>query len=155
MWWHKVVRDMYTLFWWEMRLLLINKKVENKNVNPILACSCQQYRFWMAFTVLFHHYPTMKKKNTSKIILKKWYILAGSLRFISRPLTSTISLRLHRAMRESDFMLLLFLNIFCVRGKGQISENMTPAGSAKHITKTAFAFISPTSSFTRHTSFFS
>lgn len=31
-------------FFYEMRILFINKKVENKNVNPILACSCQQYR---------------------------------------------------------------------------------------------------------------
>lgn len=33
---------------------------------------------------------------------------------------SAISLRLHRAMWEYDFVLLLSLNIFCVRGKGQI-----------------------------------
>lgn len=33
---------------------------------------------------------------------------------------SAISLRLHRATWESDFVLLLFLNIFCVCGKGQI-----------------------------------
>lgn len=32
------------IFFYEIRILFINKKVENKNVNPILACSCQQYR---------------------------------------------------------------------------------------------------------------
>lgn len=110
----KVVWDMYTLFWWEMRLLFINKKVENKNVNPILACSCQQYRFWMAFTLLFHHYPTMKKnsKNYIKEMIYLGWFLAVHLQTTHM---SAISLRLHRAMRESDFMLLLFLNIFlCV-----------------------------------------
>lgn len=59
----------------------------------------------------------------------------------------SVRIRLHVAV--------IFKIFFCVRGRGQIFENMTPAGSAKHIKKTAFAFISPSSRLTRHTSFFS
>lgn len=51
-----------------MRDLLINKKVENKSVNPLLAWSCQKYGLEMALSLVFHHYPRVKKETTVK-----WY----------------------------------------------------------------------------------
>lgn len=95
-----------------------------------MGCSCQQYRLSMALTLPFHHYPRVKKETTVKWYWRNYIFMPCSLWFISRQLAcleiahllfhwSAIS-PLHRAMWESDFMLLLFLNSFCVCGKGQI-----------------------------------
>lgn len=49
-----------------MGILLVNKKVENENVNPILAWSCQKHELEMVLSLTLHHYPRMKKETTVK-----------------------------------------------------------------------------------------
>lgn len=49
-----------------MRFFLKNKKVENKNANPILAWSCQKDGLEMALSP-FHHYPRLKKETTVEL----------------------------------------------------------------------------------------
>lgn len=49
----------------------------------------------------------------------------------------------------------IIFKYFCVCGKGQILKISLQLGLLSTLKKNAFAFISPLSNFTRHTSFFS